>query len=90
VTPNEAHALCAQVLPAEVRVRFVQGRNRAWWAIATHATARDPEGNVYDYAERLGFLTPVTAGFFARDARMALEACGVLAPPSPSATPAPR
>ena len=88
MTLEEARAACAKVLGPEVRVHFAQGTNRCWWAVATHRAAHDPEGNTYDHAERLGFLTTVTVPFFARDARLALEACGVLAPPSPSAAPA--
>lgn len=89
MTLEEARAVCAKVLGPEVRIHFAQGRTGCWWAYAEHRTAHDPAGNTYGHAERLGYLTTVTVPYFARDARLALEACGVLAPPSPSAAPAP-
>lgn len=80
MTLDEAHAAAAKTLGAGVRVHFFQGtKTRSWWALASLLGVHDPDGNAIEWAEHLGYLTPVTVGFFARDAAREL---GIAAPKS--------
>lgn len=60
MTLDEAHALAHALLGPAVRVHLFTGRARAWWGIATLRGVHDADGNCIDWAEALGYLTPVT------------------------------
>ncbi len=89
MTLEAARAAAAKVLGPGVRVHFVTGRNGSWWAVATLRGAKDPDGNDLDWAERLGFLTPVTVDTFAKEAKRQFGQAIEGAAPSTGAAPSP-
>lgn len=60
MTLDEAHALAGSLLGPAVRLHLFTGRTRARWGLATLKDVHDAAGNCIDWAEALGFLTPVT------------------------------